>query len=208
VGTEQDTARGRKERSDAARRSGATNVTARSRTDEELMAAYAGGDAAAFGELFARFSPLLMGVMRSGMDEEAARDLVQQTFLQLHRARRDYRPDQPLRPWLLTIAYNLKRDHWRRRGRRPEVPLNGAPEQVNGRTPAQALERERRSQKLRAALVQLADDQRQVIELHWFGGLGFAEIAETVGASVSAVKVRAHRGYKRLRGLLEEAGSL
>jgi RNA polymerase sigma-70 factor (ECF subfamily) len=179
----------------------------RERTDEELMVAYVGGDAAAFEQLFARFSPLLLGVLRSGMgDEETARDLVQQTFLQLHRARRDYRPDHPLRPWLLTIAYNLKRDHWRRRGRRPEVPLNGAPEQINGRTPSQALERERRARRLRAALAELAEDQRQVIELHWYGGVGFAEIAETLGASLSAVKVRAHRGYKKLRGLLEDNG--
>lgn len=170
------------------------------------MVAYAGGDEAAFSQLFARYAPLLTGLMRSGMrgDEESA-DLVQQTFLQLHRARRDYRPGQPLRPWLLTIAYNLKRDHWRRRGRRPEVPLDRAPEQVNGRTPARALEREQRALQLQQALAQLPDDQRQVIELHWFGGIPFAEIAQTVGASVSAVKVRAHRGYRKLRGLLGPA---
>lgn len=170
------------------------------------MVAYAGGDQAAFAQLFTRYAPLVAGLMRGGMhgDEESS-DLVQQTFLQLHRARRDYRPGQPLRPWLLTIAYNLKRDHWRRKGRRPEVPLDRAPEQVNGRTPAAALEREIRSRRLQQALAELSDDQRQVIELHWLGGIPFSEIAGTLGVSVSAVKVRAHRGYKKLRGLLEQA---
>jgi len=176
-------------------------------SDEALMVAYVGGDQAAFQELFSRYAPLLTGLMRSGMrGDEESRDLVQQTFLQLHRARRDYQPGQPLRPWLLTIAYNLKRDHWRRRGRRPEAPLERAPEQVNGRTPSAALEREERARRLRAALDRLPADQRQVIELHWFGGIPFPEIAETVGASLSAVKVRAHRGYQRLRGLLETNG--
>ena len=196
---EQETTAGEQETT-----AGEQETTAGEHTDEELMVAYARGDAAAFARLFSRFSPLLLGVMRGGMrDEETARELVQQTFLQLHRARRDYKPGQPLRPWLLTIAYNLKRDHFRRKTRRPEVGLESAPEQVNGRTPAQALERHGRARKLRAALSRLPDDQRQVIELHWFGEVPFAEIAQTVGSSVGAVKVRAHRGYKKLRGLLE-----
>jgi len=51
-------------------------------------------------------------------------------------------------------------------------------------------------------LRELPADQREVIELHWFDGLEFPEVATVVGASVSAVKVRAHRGYVRLRAAL------
>jgi DNA-directed RNA polymerase specialized sigma24 family protein len=47
-------------------------------------------------------------------------------------------------------------------------------------------------------------DQREVIELHWFDGLSFAEVGAVVGASVAAVKVRAHRGYVALRRLLDD----
>jgi RNA polymerase sigma-70 factor (ECF subfamily) len=178
-------------------------------TDEALMAAYASqGDQRAFEQLFSRYAPQLLRLMRAGGVAEAeGQDLVQQTFLQLHRARKDYRADRPLRPWLLTIAYNLKRDLWRRRGRRPEVALEHAPEQVNGNTPASTLERQRQAEALQRALAALPDEQRQVIELHWFGGVPMPEIAETMGASLSAVKVRAHRGYKRLRRLLEAGGS-
>ena len=83
------------------------------------MAAYADGDHAAFRELFARNAPLLTRVVRSQVaSDDECRDLVQQTFLQLHRARRDYRKGEPLRPWLLTIAYNLCRDRWRALGHR------------------------------------------------------------------------------------------
>jgi DNA-directed RNA polymerase specialized sigma24 family protein len=51
----------------------------------------------------------------------------------------------------------------------------------------------------------LPADQREVIELHWFDELEFPEVAQVVGASVSAVKVRAHRGYVRLRQILGDA---
>ena len=181
-----------------------------SASDGALMAAYVDqGDQRAFEQLFSRYAPLLLRLMRAGGAGEAlGQDLVQQTFLQLHRARKDYRADRPLRPWLLTIAYNLKRDHWRRQGRRPEVALERAPEQINGNTPASTLERRRQAAALQRALGELPDDQRQVIELHWFGGVSMPEIAETMGVSLSAVKVRAHRGYKRLRRLLEAGGEV
>ena len=69
------------------------------RTDEELMQAFAGGDSAAFGELFARWAPALLRVTHRHLGRRAdAEDVVQQTFLQLHRARRDFKPGMKLRP--------------------------------------------------------------------------------------------------------------
>ncbi len=57
--------------------------------------------------------------------------------------------------------------------------------------------------QVRQALARLPESQRAVIQLHWFDGLSMSEVADVVGASVSAVKVRAHRGYKVLRAALE-----
>ena len=130
-------------------------------------------------------------------------DLVQQTFLQLHRARHDFRSDAKLRPWLYTIALNLKRQYFRRRGRRPESALGEHDPADSGRysNPERGLVGE----ELRAALKLLPDPQRLVIELHWFEGLPFKEVAAVVGASESAVKVRAHRGYEKLRQNLNRA---
>src|SRR5438128_1919265 len=94
------------------------------RSDEELMRAYVSGDSAAFRELFERYGPVLLRVMRHQLRRpEEARDLVQQTFLQLHRSRLDFREGAQLRPWLFTIAMNLKREYFRRAGRRPESEL-------------------------------------------------------------------------------------
>jgi len=87
-----------------------------SRSDEQLMSAYVAGDSAAFRVIFERYAPLLTRAMlRELYAREEASDLVQQTFLQLHRARKDFDPGQKLKPWIFTIALNLKREHFRRR---------------------------------------------------------------------------------------------
>jgi RNA polymerase sigma-70 factor (ECF subfamily) len=171
-------------------------------SDEDLMRAYAEGNAAAFEELFARYAPILLRVMQRQLrSSEEAHDLVQQTFLQLHRARNDFRADAKLRPWLFTIALNLKREHFRRVKRRPEAELV-----LDGRndpeTRERGLGRYEAAQAVRYALDKLPDSHREVIELHWLGELSFGEIASLVRASVSAVKVRAHRGYAALRQTL------
>lgn len=170
-------------------------------SDESLMAAYVRGDSSAFAELFARYSPRLTRLFTRdlGRNEEAY-DLVQQTFLQLHRARRDFKLGAALRPWLFTIALNLKRQYFRRQSRRPNVPL--ADEEAVASTEA-GPEQKLGDAQLRLALDRLSENQRDVIVLHWFEGLSFKEVAAVVGASESAVKVRAHRGYQKLREIVK-----
>lgn len=169
------------------------------RTDEELMAAYTRGDAAAFRELFERHAPVLERVMRQQLRRpEDARDLVQQTFLHLHRSRMDFRDGALLKPWLYTIAMNLKREYFRRVMRRPESPLefdgrDDPPVAPRGHEQLEAAE------SVDFALRSLPEDQREVISLHWLAGIPLPEVAAMVGASLSAVKVRAHRGYGAMR---------
>jgi RNA polymerase sigma factor (sigma-70 family) len=175
-------------------------------SDEALMSAYRDGDARAMRELFRRHAPRLIRIMTMHLGSPSdAQDVVQATFLNLHRARLDFRADSRLRPWLYTIAYNLMRDHHRYRGRRPEDLTEPARHDAHpGTSPSP--DAPLLDEPVRRALAQLPEAQREVIVLHWFEGLSFAEIAEIVGAGRSAVKVRAHRGYKRLRELLEAAG--
>ncbi|MDF3066386.1 MAG: polymerase sigma factor 70 [Polyangiaceae bacterium] len=172
------------------------------------MAAYTAGDSAAFRAIFERYAPLLLRAMRRELYvREEANDLVQQTFLQLHRARADFDSSQKLKPWIFTIAMNLKREYFRRKKRRPERSLDAesAVEPIVGALGAAHVDARR---TLARVLVDLPADQREVIELHWFDGLEFPEVAQVVGASVSAVKVRAHRGYVRLRAVLGDDAAL
>jgi RNA polymerase sigma factor (sigma-70 family) len=177
-------------------------------SDEQLMAAYASGDNAAFEELFRRHSPTILGMMKRHVRSTSeAHDLLQQTFLQLHRARQDFRAGALLRPWLYTIAMNCVREHYRRLGRRKEAPLGPAEEAkltVEGDELEARQEEQLSRERLRSALAQLPANQREVIEMHWFQGRPFSEVAKMVGASISAVKVRAHRGYTRLREALAD----
>jgi len=174
--------------------------------DDALMAAYQGGDQDAFGLLYERYAPMLRRILRrGGLGDEETSDLVQESFLHLHRARADYRSGGGLRPWLVTIALNLKREHLRRRGRRPEAALDERAEERAGVAAHDAAAADR-SRAVHAALQELPEGQRQVIVLHWFEEFSFPEISRILGVGLSATKVRAHRGYGRLREWLEHRG--
>lgn len=175
------------------------------RSDAELMAEYVAGDSAAFKLIFDRHAGALYAMARRRLSsDEDARDVVQQTLLQLHRARHDFRAGARLRPWLFTIAMNLVREHYRRKGRRREQSLEADPIAEQAVEPGGDEQAQARSARLRAALESLPESQREVIELHWFAESPYEEIARIVGASVAAVRVRAHRGYERLREILPD----
>jgi len=169
------------------------------RSDDELMAAYLAGETAAFDELFRRYALPLLRALRRRLPAEDANDVVQQTFLQLHRCRFDYQLGAGLRPWIYTIAFNLQRRQ-ARRGHYEEAFVEEEAATSGGASwPADGVA----IQSVRSALAQLPREQRRVIALHWFEGLPFDQVATTVGASLSAVKVRAHRGYVALRKIFE-----
>ena len=176
------------------------------RTDEELMAAYVAGDEAAFRTLFDRWAPIVLGLTRRHLrDEDLAREITQQTFFRLHGARHDFRTDAKLRPWLLTIAMNLVREHWRRGKRRQHVELDESRE-VAPAPERSAMELEQRAELLHAALDQLPSTQREVVELHYFQERPYREVAKIVGSTEGAVRVRAHRAYRKLQSILEGSG--
>src|SRR4051812_46303791 len=89
--------------------------------DEELMAAYAAGDARAFDRLFARLAPRVHRFfLRSFGKEHVADDLLQATFMKLHRARAQYRKDLKVAAWVFAIAARVRLDELRKRLRLPE----------------------------------------------------------------------------------------
>jgi len=180
-------------------------------SDEELMLAYVAGHSGAFRLLFGRYAKLLVGLSTArGFPRAEAEDLAQQTFLQLHRARRDYDGSRRLRTWLLTIAYNLMRDRFRRAAvhqkalRQHQEDAQTSSIEATHDPLESAQKAELRRTEVHNALQQLAPDQREVIELHWFAELPFAEIASILGISQSNAKVKAHRGYERLKRMLSK----
>lgn len=173
--------------------------------DEELMQRYARGELSAFEALFRRHAASLFTTfLRHGVGEADAKDLVQQAFFRAHQARRDYRVGAPVKPWLWTIALNAMRDLQRSQGRQRKFSgvLGDLQKVVATQRPS---ERES-SRAVQAALQRLAPAQREVLVLHFYEQFTFSEISEVLGVGEGAVRVRAHRAYKKLRQLLGSGG--
>ena len=172
------------------------------------MLAAQSGDAPAYERLLHDLLPHVRRfVQRRLVDPDSVEDVVQNVFTSVHRARHTYRPERPFGPWLYAIARNAAVDHHRARGRRRarEVPLEGLPEPA---APREArLEQAELAPELAVALAELPESQREAVELIHLHGLSVAEAADRAGVSRSALKVRAHRGYKALRARLEREGS-
>ncbi|REG37386.1 RNA polymerase sigma-70 factor (ECF subfamily) [Archangium gephyra] len=164
------------------------------------MERFCDGDQAAFEALFARHAGRVRGFLaRMVRDGPLAEDLLQTTFLSVIRARGRYEPGTRFAPWLLTIGANAARDALRRRQHveaysRESEP---APSSVQPGVGDPGMRRQ-----LEDALQQLHPDQREAVILSKVEGWSFEEIASMRGISVVAARVRAHRGYEKLRQLL------
>jgi RNA polymerase sigma-70 factor (ECF subfamily) len=170
------------------------------------MAAYINGDAQAFQELFKRLAPSVHRFfLQSFRCTTVADDLLQTTFFKLHRARADYDCALPLRPWLFTIAARVRLDELRRRYNAPpstsEDELAQLVDERDGlaQTAESAAHLHDRQEAVHDALARLPEPQRVVIHLHRFEGMTFSEIANVLGTTAGAAKLRAFRGYEQLR---------
>jgi RNA polymerase sigma-70 factor (ECF subfamily) len=174
--------------------------------EEALMEAYVAGDAGAFERLFRSLAPSVHAFfLRSVGQGAVAEDLMQTTFLKLHRARGNWRPGERLRPWVFTIAGRVRLDWLRRQGRPADELEDDTLADPEGRgDPGAAVLAHERAERVRAALESLAEPQRVVVHLHRFEGLSFAEIGRVLGISEGAAKLRAFRAYGQLRGLLAD----
>lgn len=162
------------------------------------MLRFCDGDTKAFDALFARHASNVRSYLhRLTGNGASADDLTQATFLSVVKARGRFMKDAAFKPWLYAIATNAARDLHRRRRGEELKPEPAEHESVDPQVKDAGLER-----LVREALVQLPEAQRVAITMHRFEGLSFAEIALAQGVSEGAVKVRAHRGYQRLRQLL------
>jgi RNA polymerase sigma-70 factor (ECF subfamily) len=176
-------------------------------TDEFLMMAYLHGDHAAFETLFGRLAPSVHGFfLRAFGSRAVADDLLQTTFLKVHRARSQWNREKKLRPWLFSIAARVRLDELRRRyGLRedsgPEAVEQAAEAaQPDAGDPAVAADIRSRVSE---AMARLPESQRVVVHLHRFEGMTFGEIAAVLGTTEGAVKLRAFRAYAELRASLE-----
>jgi RNA polymerase sigma-70 factor (ECF subfamily) len=184
--------------------------------DEDLMLAYAAGDATAFDALYARHrGGLYRYLLRHCGQPGIADELFQDIWLNAVRARSSYVPTAKFTTWLYRIAHNRLIDHWRATGAIALVaagstdddddddddPLAIIPGARSDEPEVRAAAREI-SLRLRSALAALPPAQRDVFLLHQEGGLELSEIAELTGAGMETVKSRLRYALAKLRAEL------
>src|SRR6185436_5340210 len=170
----------------------------------ELMREYQDGRFEAFDEIYASIAPALRRFQLShARDAAKADDLVQETFLQMHRARHTYDSSFPLMPWAMAIARHVWLMDRRTLSRRPWAPddVTAMELPVKGEA-ASFVERA----EVRRALDQVAPARRRAVIQHHVLGLSFKEIAERAGIAETAAKLRSSRGMAQLRALLKGQG--
>jgi RNA polymerase sigma-70 factor (ECF subfamily) len=176
-------------------------------SDEALVALVARSDDAALAELYDRLGRAAYGLaLRVLRDPSLAQDAVQEAFLAAWRTAASYDARRAKAgTWLLTIVHRRAVDLVRRENRRRGAPLEDAPVPAGAATDEEAWVRERRRQ-VQAALAQLPTDQREALELAYYGGFTQSELAERLGVPLGTIKSRMFAGLSRLRDLLENSG--
>jgi RNA polymerase sigma-70 factor (ECF subfamily) len=176
---------------------------------DAAMARYAAGDDAAFAVVYGVVAPRLTGYLCQRMgDRSRLPDLVQETLLQVVRARSTFLPGAPVVPWLLAIARRQLVDAHRRSAR--EIPLDLDDQTVVSGLPTgeEIVAAKEMAGRLDGAMTRMSSPQRAAFELVKGQGLSLARAATTLGTSVTGVKLRTHRAYRLLRAeLLDRAAA-
>jgi RNA polymerase sigma-70 factor (ECF subfamily) len=179
---------------------------------DEAMDRYARGDDEAFDEVFLQGSPRVFGfLLRVCGDRSLAEDLTQEAFSRIHRARGRFVAGSAALPWMLAIARNALLDNWRREevrrvaGKRDPVAeeVRVAPPDSRG---DEVLSARETLDLVRRTLNRIPRLQREAFVLLRFEGLSVREAANVLGATESAVKLRAFAAYEALRAALDLEG--
>lgn len=177
-------------------------------SDEDLMLAYAAGDAAAFDTLYERHKGgVYRYILRQCRHSGAVDELFQDVWMNLIRGRETYAPTAKFTTWLYRLAHNRLIDHYRASGHLTlvsadeeshEEAVAAIPGPRSDEPPTRAENREL-GERLRAAVSALPPAQREAFLLQQEGGLSLAEIAALTGAGAETVKSRLRYALAKLR---------
>ena len=182
-------------------------------SDEALLDAIAGGAAWAMESLYQRYSRILYSLAyRMIADHQVAEDLLQDAFIAVWKRSTSYSPQVgAARSWLISILHHRAIDYLRKVRRRSnilEAPLEEIEFEETFAFPDAWDEawRNVQSSQVRAALLQIAPEQRLVIELAYFQGWTHMEIAEGTQAPLGTVKARMRLGLLHIKRILQQMG--
>jgi RNA polymerase sigma-70 factor (ECF subfamily) len=168
-----------------------------------FMAEYQAGRVEAFDRLHDALAPDLKAYLtRLSRDPMRADDLLQETFLQLHRARAAHIPGHPVRPWVFAIAKRVFLMYQRSATRRVSNEQRASVDRHEPSTAAAEANRLDARQQVDSALRHVPVDGRRAFLLHHFFGFSFTEIGERLGIKPGTAKIRSSRAAHLMRTLL------
>jgi RNA polymerase sigma-70 factor (ECF subfamily) len=179
--------------------------------EAELIGAAQAGDRRAFDELVRRtFVDTFTLARRLTGNEEDARDVVQESYLRAWKAIGKFRGDAQFSTWMYRITANAASTNVKKRRRHQTEPYDDVNEPVDMRAeaqPASAAESADELGRISGALDELPPKLRTIVVLKDVYGLPHEAIADELGISVAAAKVRLHRARRKLRDMLYEQGA-
>jgi RNA polymerase sigma factor (sigma-70 family) len=176
-------------------------------SDEALVALAARADDGALAELYDRFGHVAYGLaLRIVRDPGLAEDAVQEAFLAIWRSAGRFVPERAkASTWILTLVHRRAVDIVRREEPRRAEPLEAAPQARGSLTEDEAWLRLQRT-RVQEALRRLPDQQREALELAYYGGFTQSQLADRLGEPLGTIKSRMFAGLARLRELLDDTG--
>jgi RNA polymerase sigma-70 factor (ECF subfamily) len=163
------------------------------------------GDEGALNEIYDQFSSFVYGLaLRVIGDARAAEDVSQDVFVTVWERPGSFDPDRgSLRTWLGTLAHRRAVDHVRREeARRRRAIKDAARPQTTPDVEEMAMALVT-AERVRAALATLPDEQRRAIQLAYFGGKTYRQVAEVLGIPEGTAKSRLRLGLRRIAAVLE-----
>jgi RNA polymerase sigma-70 factor (ECF subfamily) len=130
-----------------------------------------------------------------------ADDLLQETWLRVHKVRHTYRPGEPALPWFYAIARHIRVDHYRK-----SMRAAVGEQRLQTMMPETIPEVEDQAETVAALLAPLSASQREVLQMLKIAGMSLEEVARATSSTVGSVKQKAHRAYKKLRKMTSAMG--
>jgi RNA polymerase sigma-70 factor, ECF subfamily len=171
---------------------------------EQLLTKVAKGDASAFGAVYDRAAPAVLGtVLRVVRDPSQSEEVMQEVLLEVWRTAARFDPGAgTATAWIMTVAHRRAVDRVRSQQRANERELRAARASVAYDEVSDAVEASLERERVRRCLAGLTDLQRESVTLAYYGGYTYREVAQLLGVAVGTVKTRMRDGLIRLRDCL------
>ena len=183
-------------------------------SDEDLMEYFQNGKELAFNELVNRYKDRLHNFLyRYTHDHQDCEDLVQETFLRVHKSKASYERIARFSTWMYTIALNLAKSLYKKKQRMLKVSIHKDPDDSESREllikdssilPDEILHQKLSMEELQKALDALPDEFREVVVLRDIKELTYEEISDATGIPMGTVKSRINRGRSQIQHMIEQ----